>query len=200
LQVPYKYRDNSLELWANEAVVEANRRARLLIDSSETIGLASGVSEYKLPANSIFIRRAKISTEELPLDTTSYRVLDDDVAGWESHTGTPSDYFTDMNAGYFSVYPTPTSNLILNLTTIKEPVLGEIIPIPERYHYSLVYWLLFRAYSIPLAVDTNTTTVRRQNSLDNLVLFEQEFGEKSSALNETFDLRNRPLNNSDGTY
>lgn len=201
LQVPYKYRESSMILWANEAVIEANRRARLLISNSETVSVTSGTTEYALPSESIFIRRVKISTEELPLDHTSYRILDEDVAGWESHTGTPTEYFTDMNTGYFSIYPNPTEDYTLNLTVIKEPTLGETIVIPDRYHYSLVFWILFRAHSIPfISKEINVESQLRQSSIDNLSLFENEFGKKSSAINEVFDSRNLPLTNLDGTY
>lgn len=201
LQVPYRYRDSSMALWADEAVTEASRRARLLIDNTVTVSITATNSEYPLPSKAIFIRRAKISTEELALEETSHEVLDEDAAGWEDHTGTPLEYFTDMRTGYFSIYPTPTEDATLNLVVVSEPTLGEAIAIPDRYHFSLIYWMLFRANSIPIVASKEfTQRDRRQEAMDNLNLFENEFGEKSSAFNETFDLRNTPFSNVDGNY
>lgn len=194
-ELPYQFSNNDLSSWVDEAVIEASRRARLLLDSSETIALSSGISEYDLPSGSIFIRRAKITTESMPLAETSYRILDEDLPGWQDATGTPSEYFTDMNTGYFSVYPEPDASFTLELVVLREPILGEVIEIPTRFHYGLIDWVCYRAYQVRDADVEN-----RAKSSEHYALFEQEFGPRSSAKDEVFQLRNRPFSGDDGTY
>lgn len=212
MEIPYKYRDSNVTSWADEAVIEASRRARLLLDNSSTVSLVSGTAEYDLPTNAIFIRRAKIVGEESALTTSSYRILDEDVSGWESHSGVPTDYFTDMTTDKFSVYPNPDQNYTLSLMTVREPVLGETIDIPTRFHYALVDWMLFRAYSVRRAYGENNADSGdidianykvvevREKAQQHYALFIDEFGERSSAKDEVFQLRNRPFSGDDGTY
>lgn len=196
---PYLHAHADLIRWTNEAQIEACRRARLLSDSSISVSILAGKTAYNLPEKTIQIRRAKLCDEELPLSFCGSRDMDEDVAGWESHEGTPTVIITDLDSGMFVLYPQPISNDKLKLVIIKEP--NEItdedcqFQIQNRFHYGLVDWVLFRAFGV---IDRDLHD--KGKSLESLALFEQEFGQRSSAKDETFNAREMPYNNSDGYY
>ncbi len=183
-------------VWVDEAAQEACRRGRFLM-AKKQISVVANTSTYSLPSDTILVRRAKLSSEILPLQETSYLTLDEDVSGWESETGTPLEYFTDMETDKITLYPTPDANNTLDLVTITEhPAITQTTDtplIPTRFHNSLVHWLCYR-YFQRFDEDTNN----EQRAEYHRSLFVHEFGERSSAKDEIFQLRNRPFNNFDG--
>ena len=193
LVTPYQYADDNLLIWLDDAEMEACRRARLLSDSSLTVAISAGVSAYDIPDSTIQLRRAKLLLDEVPLDFASSRDMDEDVAGWQTHKGTPTDIISDMDSHRFTLYPEPIVNDTLTLTVIRENECR--LEIPARFHHSLVDWILFRAYQVRDADGEN-----RSKSTEHLALFEQEFGSRSSAKDETFNNRQMPYNTSDGYY
>lgn len=197
--VKYQYAEANLINWINEAQMEACRRARILSDSTLTVNVIAGTSAYDLPDETILVRRAKLSLEELPLSFATSRDMDEDVAGWESHTGTPTDIITDMESSRFIIYPTPIVNDTLNMVVIREPMpitsTSSILEIPKRFHYGLVDWVLFKAYQV-----RDADKESRSKSVEHLEEFIREFGERSSAKDEIFNIRNMPYSNTDGYF
>jgi phosphorylcholine metabolism protein LicD len=53
--------------------------------------------------------------------------------------------------------------------------------IAPRFHRSLRYWMMYRAYS---KQDSQANDPKK--AMESLAMFEQEFGQKSSAINETW--------------
>ena len=192
---PYLFSTSRLEYWANEANIEACRRSRYLVDNTQSVSLVSGTSDYDNPDNVIFIKRGKISSEDMPLFICSYKDMDE-IPGWETHTGTPTHLILDMSFDKFKVYPIPDAAYTLNLVTINEPeTLTNDINIPARFGYSYVDWICFRAYQTK-----DVETFDKQLSLECLAHFENEFGTRSSAKDEIYNFRNRPLNGFDGDF
>lgn len=194
----YQFNDSVLIPWINEAQIEACRRGRFLSDSSYTQDISSGTATYTNPSGVIFIRRAKLASEERPLCFTSYKDMDE-IAGWETHTGTPTHIFTDLDTDSYTLYPEPDAVDTLNITGIKEPtaitLVSQTPEIYSRFHYGLVDWCLYRAHSV-----RDADVYSPQKSLEHYGLFEQEYGPRSSAKDEMFQLRQRPYDNYDGTY
>lgn len=195
----YQIIDDSVINWISEAQLETCRRARILSDSSLSVSIVSGRATYYVPDATIQIRRARLSLEDSPLKFSSSRDMDEDISGWESHTGTPTDIITDIDSDKFTLYPEPLVSDKLRLTIIREPDAvtssSSCLEIPARFHYSLVDWLLYRAYQV-----RDADSEGRAKSLEHLSLFEQEFGTRSSAKDETFNNRQMPYSNSDGFY
>ncbi|MDD5084205.1 MAG: hypothetical protein PHT88_04760 [Candidatus Moranbacteria bacterium] len=185
-----------LSAWANEAHMEACRRLRYLSDDSVTQSLVAGQSAYAWPEGAIFIRRARLTEEDRPLQFTSYKALDEFCPGWEDHSGTPTHIFTDLNNTTFNLYPSPDAAGVLKMLIIKEPepLTGDT-DLPSRLAYGLVDWICGRAYQV-----NDADTFNPQKSAEHFALFDAEYGPRSSARDEVFNLRNRPFDNFDGDY
>ena len=201
---PYLWSDADWIEYAVDAENEACRRARLLIDSSTAavcqIAVVAGTALYALDDLVLFVRRAKLSSQDIPLARVSYRDLDAFVPGWESHTGTPTHYATDYETGKVRLYPNPTANATLSLTVVRLPItdMNDLEDMPEikaHYHRSLRFWMLYRAYA-----KQDSETKDDAKAATNLALFEQEFGKKSSAIDEEWIEREQAADPYDGTF
>lgn len=200
---PYLWSDIEWTGYANEAQREACRRARLIVDSSTTaicrISLVALTPTYALDPRVIFIRRVKLSTVDKPLGRASYKDLDRAVPGWESEAGEPMAHVPDMDTGKFRPYPTPSAAYTANLTVVRLPLedmAGSDEPeINARYHESLLYWMLYRAYS-----KQDSETIDPVKASENLAFFEQEFGKKSSAIDEEWIEREHGYTDEEGVF
>ncbi|MGR9117425.1 MAG: phage adaptor protein [Gammaproteobacteria bacterium] len=193
IELPYQFSTDRLERWLKEGLIEACRRSRVVVASDESISIVSGTSTYYLPENIYLMRRAKLDGTTYALQFTGVSVMDEDCPGWESHSGTPTHIITDMDSDKFTLYPNPDAADTLRFIGIKEP--ESINDMPARFRYGLVDWICYRAYQVK-----DADIEDRQKSSDHLALFEQEYGSRSSAKDEIFNLRQRPFNNFDGFY
>ena len=200
----YRWPDSSLILWFNEAQIEACRRARLLRDSSTAavcqIAFGDADGEGILDSRIIRVERAKFANATLPLRKVSYRDIQECDPNWESRTAsTPLRYFTDFNAGAINVYPAIKTGDTLKLTVIREPLaaLAKMDDVPEiagRYQYSLVDWIIYRAYQ---SGDPDSGDEARSQAA--LMAFTEEFGVRKSAREERFEESNYPHDGYDGS-
>lgn len=203
-EAPYLWSDAELIDAAADAENEACRRARLIIDSSTAaicqISVTAASNLYALDDRVLFVRRAKMGLEDSPLCRASYRDMDANMLGWESHTGTPTHYITDYETGKIRLYPTPVAADTLSMTVVRLPLVQlsdpELDPeIKPHYHRSLRFWMMYRAYS---KQDVDAHDDKR--AADNLALFEQEFGPKSRAIDEEWIEREQATDPFDGTF
>lgn len=201
---PYLWSDAEWIAYANEAQREACRRARLIIDSSTvdicTIAIDGVSTTFALDPRVLFIRRAKPSWIAVPLKRISYKDLDNQAPGWEDETSQyPEWYVPDMDENKFRPYPTPSAAGTVKLTVIRLPLedmtTSDEPEIKPQFHDSLVYWMLHKAYA-----KQDSEVLDNKASLDNLALFEQEFGKKSSAIDETWLQRESNYTESEGNY
>lgn len=203
-ELPYLWGDSELIEFTTDGENEACRRSRLLIDSNNAqicrVNVIASNPLLTLDARVLFIRRARLELESRPLSRASYRDLDANISGWESVTGTPTHYLTDYETGKIRLYPTPVVNDTLDLTVVRLPLapITGFTQTPEinaRYHRSLRYWIMYRAYS-----KQDTETLDKKKAADNLALFEQEFGTKSRAIDEEWIEREQAADPYDGTF
>lgn len=201
---PYLFSDAEIIEFANDAQNEACRRARLIVDSTTkavcSISLSAAKKVYDLDARVIFIRRAKVAGEAYPLRRMSYRDLDRIAPDWQDEAGTPKAYVPDMDTGKLRPYPSPDAIATVALTVVRLPLveMADMTDEPEinqRWHKSLINWILFRAYSKP---DTDLQDPKRAQ--DGLALFEQEFGKKSTAIDEAWIEREHGYTDEEGVY
>jgi len=193
LEAPYKWSDEALFLYLNEAEKEAARRARLLIDSTTaavcTINVLANTPSYPLHESVIFVRRAKLASRNRPLQQISHLDLDDTGMDWESATGTIEAYMTDFETDTLRLWRTPLVVDTLSLTVVRTPLtpMNDVTDTPEiksRYHEKLVHWMRYRAYSIDDDEIKDTSKAAAAYSL-----FEEEFGPASSAIDEEWQHR-----------
>jgi hypothetical protein len=189
-----RWTDPQLTAWFNEAQSEANRRIRYLVDNTLTQTLSAARATYLFPDGVIFLRRAIITGEDLPLSFTTYKEMDANVPGWETHTGTPTHIICDLAIDQYQLYPIPDAIKTLKLTAIVEPQPLTIeSQLPARFTYGFMDWVCYRAYQ-----NADNDKFNLPLSQTFLASFEQEFGPRSSAKDEIFNLRNMPFDNYDG--
>lgn len=199
---PYLWSDDELIEYANDAELEACRRSRLIVDSSTAaicqIAVVAGTATYALDPRVLFVRRARL-TGLLPLKRKNMQDMDIQYPGWEdAAAGTPSAFIPDFETGKIRLYPTPDAAATLNLMVVRDPLaeMNDDSDTPEiaaRYHRSLRFWMMHRAY---LKKDADANDPKK--AAESLALFEQEFGKKSSALDETWIEREQM--DGDGTF
>jgi hypothetical protein len=200
---PYLVSDEQFVFFANEAVIEASRRARIFTEPvADNLLLVEGQTRYALPGGTQAVRRAKVVDPLNPenlccaMCPTTVQILDDEQCGWENHTGKPKSFYIEANQ--LMVYPTPdvdSVGLEIALTVVRSPVLGETLEIQERYQFGLIDWMLYRAYQIH-----DNDTEGQDRELKHLAYFEREYGQRSSAIDEIYQLRNNPGLPNDGTF
>lgn len=215
---PFLWSDEEVLEYATDAQNEACRRARLLVDSSTAeitqLQVLAGDPWVALDPRVIFVRRAKLLTGRTNrLTRMSYRDLDP-IPGWEAHIAIPSGFITDLETGKLRLYPyyTPDDPLpvppatatqvdTLLLTVVRLPLTDITHPddefeIHDRYVRNLRHWLSYRAYS-----KRDADTWNPKDAADALTLFEREFGQQSSAVEEEWIERTRDnAEDLDGTY
>lgn len=201
--VPYLWSDAEVIEFANDAQLEAARRARLLLDSSTVavcqIAVVANTALYALDPRVIFVRRARLVGSH-PLARKNVQDMDNEQAGWEDATAaTPLAFVTDFETGKLKLYPPPNASSTLALTVVRTPLADmtnedDTPEIHARFHRSLRFWMMYRAYSKKDA-DANDP----KKAIESMTLFEQEFGKKSSAIDELWIEREQQLAG-DGTF
>jgi hypothetical protein len=198
---PYLITDAEHIEYANDAELEASRRGRLIMDSTTTaicqISVVANTASYNLDPRVQSIRRAK-PTGLLPLKRKNYQDMDSQYPGWDdAATGTPIVFIPD-DTGKIRLWPTPNASTTLSMIVVRSPLaeMSDETDSPEiapRFHRSLRYWMMHRAYS---KQDSQANDPKK--AMESLAMFEQEFGKKSSALDETWI--NREQMEMDGTF
>jgi hypothetical protein len=190
--------------YANEGEVEACRRARLLVDSTTPelcqLDIVSGVATYDLDPRIIFVRRVKLASKSLSTPKIGYRQLDEQAPGWETSTGDIEAYCLDYQHGSLRFYREPVAVDTATLTTIRAPLApmelnADEPDVPERYHIGIVHWMLHKWY---LNDDPEIGDDKLADKY--LALFTNEFGVKSSAIEETWITDQHGYNLDEGLF
>lgn len=199
---PYLWSDEEVVEFANDAQLEACRRARLLVDSSTAaitqVAVTAGNGLLTLDARVLFVRRARFAGA-LPLRRMNMQDMEDYDPFWQdAAAGTPRAFVPDYETGKLLLWPAPSSNGTLLLTVVREPLVDMIDDedtpeVAPRYHRSLRFWMMARAYG---KQDAQANDPKKE--MASLALFEQEFGKKSSAIDEAWIAREQM--EGDGTF
>lgn len=203
LSEPFLWSDDEAIDFANDAQQEACRRARLLVDSSTTaicqIAVTGGASGLlTLDARVIFVRKARFASS-LPLKRMSMQDMEAYDPYWQDTTAsTPTVFVPDLETGKLQLWPKPSASGTLLLTVVREPLADmdsddDTPEIPARWQRSLRHWMVFRAYS-----KQDSQAADPKKAAAALALFEQEFGAKSGAIDETWIVREQYEH--DGTF
>jgi hypothetical protein len=185
------------ELWseeewinfANDAQNEACRRARLLVDSTSPLtelSLPAGEPTVALDPRILVIRRARLVGRSPLLQRVSHHTLDCAGSGWEDETGEPRGYVPDMDTQVFRPYPMPEADATVRLTVVRLPLKemaeeADKLEVPPHLHRSLAAWMLYRAFS-----KQDGEAFDKKKAAEYLAEFEQEFGRKSTAIDEAW--------------
>jgi hypothetical protein len=199
---PYLWADDEAFDFANDAQQEAARRARLLIDSTTPevarIAVVAGQESYALDPRVLFIRRVRFAGR-LALHRMNLQDMEAFNPYWEDAApGEPRFFIPDADTGMLRFWPTPAYDDTALLTVVRDPLADmdsddDVPEINARYHRSLRHWMSFRGYS---KQDSQANDPKK--AADALALFEQEFGKKSSAIDEVWITREQL--DFDGTF
>lgn len=198
----YLWSDAEAMDYINDAQNEAARRTRMLIDSSTT-----AICQLTVPTTGIavldprvlFVRKVRFSGRA-PLRRMSMLDMATSYPEWEDASATtyPESYVPDWGTGKLRFHPKPSAQLTALLTVVRDPLeemnsTEDTPEIPARYHRQLVHWMAHRAYLKP-----DAETYRPDKAKEALGLFELEFGQRSSAIDEVWISREQI--DGDGTY
>lgn len=188
--IPPDWPDAILTNYANEAQLEAARRARLLTDSTGEVSRPTvkiGANVIALDRRVIFVRRVKLDSQSKTLPKIRLADLDQIRPDWENdEPGDVVAWCPDYQSGTILLIPPSAATDRLRLSVIRDPLEDMADPddepeIAPRYHRTLVQWMLYRAFS-----KQDTEYADPKKAAGALAAFEQEFGPKSTALDETW--------------
>ncbi|MCU0689768.1 MAG: hypothetical protein MUF54_00065 [Polyangiaceae bacterium] len=190
---PYLWSDSVLTRFANEAQEEACRRGRLIVDSTTEevcqLDVTGGTAVYPVDPRVLFIRRVKLDSMDMPIRKTSVDDLDLMSPGWEGELPGVPFVWAPYEVGKILLFPPPEVDDTMRLTVVRLPLddmVGGLTPvdpeIPARYHMKLVDWMLFRALSMRDKEERHDP----EGAKAHLRMFEEEFGQRSNAVDETW--------------
>lgn len=199
---PFMWSNADAVEYANDAQNEAARRARLFVDSSTTAicraTITGGSPLVALDSRVLFVRKARIAGQ-VPLRRMNMQDMEAHDPFWQdAMPGRPVAFIPDSDTGFLRLHPTPDDSDILLMTVVRMPLADMVVDGDEpevKLHYqrSLRFWMAYRAYAKQDAESNDP-----KKSADSLALFEQEFGGKSSAIDEEWISREQT--EGDGTF
>ncbi len=123
---PELWNDARLTVYANEAEREACRRARLIEDSDTAavcqIAVVNGTSTYAVDPRVLFIRRAKLASQDHVLGKAHADDLDKFYCGWESNPASTPRAWTPVGIQKLRLVDSPDADDTLNLKVIRLPL------------------------------------------------------------------------------
>jgi len=202
---------DALKVYANEAENEAARRSRLIVDIETAkdanddpvchYPVLKGDYSITLHPKILFVRRVKIASQPLVLPRVHIKDLDLLAPDWDSHAeGSVVAYCSNWQPRKLLFYNAFDAVDTVKLQVVRLPLVPMIGPddvpeIDESQHMGLVNWMLFRAFTKP-----DPDTKDKVKAKDYLDLFEQQFGKRSSAIDETWIQREHGYDEFEGLF
>lgn len=173
-----------------QGINEIARRTRCLVDSTSfSPTIEAGDPIVRIDPKIISIRRVRVASRAKPLIKATVRDMDEMYPGWESSTtpSTPMFAVVDYETDKLFIYPpsAQADSLVMTVTreSMKESYEDNDVPeIPARWHEGIIDWMKFCAYS-----NDDSDLFDPANANKSLGKFEEEFGQRSSAINERYD-------------
>ena len=188
---PYLHPQARLLRYGSDAQMEANLRARLLVDSTTaavcTVPIAANQRTFAIHRSIIVVRRAEWqssmpSAKPQPLDRSRFDVLDRTVHNWRTQTGEPRAIVQDLEQRVVTLDRAPIIAGTLNLTVWRHPLDAERIErasdepvIQEEHHLPLAHWLVHMA-----CLHNDAEARNPEKSAEHLAMFEAHFGPRPS--------------------
>lgn len=190
---PYLWSNKRLVGLLNEAVFEANRRMRCIVDRTSEevcrIPLVADQAEYDLHTSVIVVRRAVLASDRSEaLTRVTQATMDRDCSSWRDRTGVPRFLVRPTVKNKIIVAPVPTAADVLELEVWRDPLESELMDVnspsdsPEdagiepQHHKKLVHWAVFRAFMKHDAEAEMPTSAKL-----HLDMFEAYFGPRPTA-------------------
>jgi len=173
----YRFSDEAITRYLNQAHIEAAIRSKLLFDdSTETVcrvTLVGGTASYS--THSGILQVVRVTLNGAPLEHASEGYLDAEYPGWRTQdSGSPLFFVT--TPGRITLYPAPAEAGTLHLSVYRKPLVvledeTDEPEIPEALHQDLCLWVKYRLLSKP-----DEDTWRKEEAVQALMEFESIFG------------------------
>lgn len=182
--------DEILTLYANEAQVEACRRALLLRQSSGpmcTLAFKAGDELITLDARVVRVLRSFVNGEAVNVVPVEY--MDENHPNWQFSGAAqdgPKVLVSGLTTDALHLWPVPSKAGEVRLSVQRLPLKDMRVPsekpeIRPEAHAALLDWILYRVYSTQ-----DVDLIDNQQAQAALRRFEAEFGSKASIRNETW--------------
>jgi hypothetical protein len=205
--VPPLWSDATLNLRANEAYMQAVRRARLIEDGDTpdtckiVVKATNTKNLFAVDKRVIYVRRVKLASQDLPLRKLSVHDADVSYPGWETApAATPLRWMPWGDHAIKLIDPSAIDDT-LHLIVVREPLVplakdADVPEIEERYHVRLVSWMAARCY-----MDQDIEEkYRPEEAKIRMTEFVEEFGPATSAVDEKWIHRKHGYDEYEGLY
>lgn len=168
---PYRWSDEQLTRYANEAVTEACNRIEL-IHKTKTLSVVAGTAAYVIDPYTQKIFYANLALGDTPLKQATAATLDITQGyQWRSRTGTPRDYIREGRT--LTLFPNPVVNdtLTFNCTSIPDLTFDIDTDIEAADQKGLLYWIAYKAFLFP-----DPETFNNLRAIDYFTMFNSVYG------------------------
>lgn len=200
---PVRWSDEEALEFLNDAQNEAARRTRYFVDSTTAAIAQLAVTQASgglvaLDPRVLFVRNVRFAGKRPLARRTMQDMQTMDPFWQDAGTGLPCVFIPDYQTGKLLFWPPPDADYIGLATVVRDPLAevtkeDDALELPDRYLRNLRHWMAYRAYMKP---DEETYDPAR--AAQSLALFEQEFGPRSSAIDEAWIAREQM--DGDGSY
>jgi hypothetical protein len=165
------------------------------------VDLAPGASIIPIHKKIIFVKSVRLDSRELPLPRCHIRDVDARFPSWPSDpAGDPMIYMPNWKTGFLRLYPGTDIADVARLQVIRLPLQDMAADtdepeIDEQYHMTMLHWALHRMFLKP-----DEDTKDKVKAGDYLAMFEQEFGQRSSAIDQTWIQREHGYDDYEGVF
>jgi hypothetical protein len=172
---PYRWSDEQLTRFANEAVTEACNRIEL-IHKTRTVAVVAGTAQYTIDqyVQKIFYANLALATE--PLTQVTAASLDIFSGyGWRNRTGAPRNYIREGRT--LTLFPKPVVNdtLTFKCTSIPDDTFDIDVDIEAADQKGLIYWIAYKAFLFP-----DPSTFNSLKAIDYFSIFNSIYGNPKS--------------------
>jgi hypothetical protein len=173
---PYLWSDEQLTRYADEACLEACKRAPL-VKRAYTLNVVAGTAAYSIDASVRQIYLAKLTAFDNPLSHVSEEDLTITIGpSYRLITGQPTAFTRRKHT--ITLYPIPVANDTLVLSTSNTPDDNFDVDddIDSVYHKGLLHYIAYKAYLL-----RDADTYNPVKAAEHLASFDRFFGMPKSA-------------------
>lgn len=140
--VPYLWSDANIYRLLSAAERYHAAKTYSIVDNTKTITTVIGEPTYALPAGTLAVLSARVSTSGRDMHDYTRKVIPSHLA---TATGTPSIFTTDEATGMIRLFSVPDAVYTINLRVARDPaadITSVSSPeIPARYHIDLAEYV-----------------------------------------------------------
>ena len=185
---PYRWADDTLVRYLNEAEEEACRRADLLIDDTTdsicVLDIVADTQRYTISPTILKVLSAYNITDGYPMYQIEKVSADDIYPDWKTEQLDSPQWFVLNENDTLDIVYIPTEDFTMTMSVSRMPIntskgASDDFEIPSKFQNDLMY------YAAYLALNFEDVNTRKRNEADKyLAIFTSKFGKRPSASTE----------------